>query len=218
MNVSEVLAQAWAEVEKAELPAEIQRDAFRAAVRLIAFASDQDEAGPGDSVRQDAGAQRARTKRAPVKTTAKAADQAAQPSALPSLTEKEFLRKLAAETSVAENKLERIYHLHEGQPQISLPSSRLGANTKSKAVAIAQLIAVARAIAYHEDGTPISVIRQECRLLRAFSEKHFSEHVADINGFVVVGTRGDKMLKVRAAGEAAFPGLIDRLLGEAETE
>jgi len=215
MNVSEVLAEAWAAVEKAKLPTEIQRDAFREAVRLIASADDPDDDDrPRGSARQDGGAQRASTKRAPAK--AKAADQATRPSSLPSLTEQEFLGKLSAESGLATEKLERIYHLQDGQPQISLSPSKLGANMKTRMTTIAQLVTVARAYAFDEDGTPMTVIREECRRLRSLN-RNINTYAGGLDGFVYVGSSRDKKLKVRPAGEAAFPALVDRLLGEAET-
>jgi hypothetical protein len=218
MDVSNVLAKAWAEVEKAGLPPAMQEAAFREAVQLLSAgpshpgARQDDDEVPRQQRRTSTAKPKAKSPRAA--TRKRGSDTASVQNTLPALTEEEFYTKLEDETGVNKDKLEQVLHLDAGIPQISLKPALLGNALKDRMIVIAQLLCVTRAIAFGEDGTSMRVIRAECRRLRSFDEKNINKYLSEVDGLVYVGPSRDKRLKVRPAGERAFPGVIDKLLGE----
>ncbi len=208
--------QAWSQVEKAKVPPALQEVAFKEAVALLTGSG----GGGGSNGRgraTNAGNDGASV--TPKKRPAKAARKSA-PAGVPPVTdtltpigEDEFFEKIEDETGVPKDKLERVFHLENGLPQLSVKSNQLGSALKERMETIAKVLCVARAVAYSEDGTSMRILRAECRRLRSLDEKDVNKYLSEIDGLVYVGPPRDKRLKVRPAAEAAFPAVIDKLLG-----
>ena len=211
MDISNILATAWAEVEKADLPVALQEAAFREAIRLLTTDESQPGASEGAAPAKSVGSKTPR-KRAPRASSTAGVSTPVQDTG-PVIAEDEFFGKVEHETGVSRDKLEQVFHLDDGVPQISLRPAQLGDALKDRMVAIAQILCVARSVAFAEDGTSMRVIRAECRRLRSLDDKNINKYLSNIDGLVYVGGTRDKRLKVRPAAERAFPAVIDKLLG-----
>jgi hypothetical protein len=119
MDVSEILTEALAAVDKAKVPAELRGVALREAIRLLApggatgsTVQNKAPAAPrtgGGARRSGGGAGRARPAQGAAAETP--ADAAVDADA--------FFAKVASETGIALDKLERVINVDGGKPQIN---------------------------------------------------------------------------------------------------
>lgn len=212
MDVSEVLSRAWTEVEKAGLPAELHPAAFVEAVRLIAGDAVGAMQAPPSGGKSRGGAGRAAGAR-----KVQAAPRARQQDDI-AVDPEEFYEKIADETGVDRDKLERLIHFDGATPRLNLPARKLGDNLKSRMVAVAQILPVARHYGLDENETSTRVVREECDRLKCLDAKNINTYLGDLDGITYAGPRDNKVLKVRPAGVTAFVTTVDNLLGEASRE
>jgi hypothetical protein len=201
MEVSETLKRAWSAVETAGLPERIQEAAFREAVRLLAPppAGAMGEAPP-----------QALT---PAGYAGGAGGREAAGGSGELVSEDQVYDRVAAHTGVARDRLEQVVHLDGEVLKVSIPGLRLGRNNAERSRAVAQLLTISRGFGFEESETPLEVIRAECDRLRVYDQNNFSSYIRALNGFVVTGTGGNRRLRAKSAGIAAFPALLDTLLG-----
>jgi hypothetical protein len=202
MEVSETLKKAWAAVEGADLPETIHEVAFREAVRLLVPApmgvvpiaakpglvkpaGDAGGASRGDSG-NDIGV---------------------------TVSEEEIYQRVVAQTGVDRDKLEQVVHLDGEVLKVSLPGIKLGKNNAERARAVAQILTISRSFGFDEAETSLDLIRAECDRLRVYDQNNFSSHMKALNGFVVTGTGTNRRVRAKSAGIAAFPALLDTLVG-----
>lgn len=206
MEINELLKKAWAEVERANLPAPLNEIAFKEAIRLLTYG---DERSPGTS-----GTAGTKSKPSGTATSGSSSERgSASPvaeSGLPSISEDEFFQKLEREAGVSRDKLERVIHYDGKTPIINLPGRALGASQKQKQIAIAQVLPVVRQYGLGEAETSAAVVRQECERLRC-ADRNLSKYLADLDGIVYTGPSRRKALKVRRVD--AFQRVVDQLLG-----
>ncbi|UFU06588.1 hypothetical protein [Ruania halotolerans] len=199
MDVSKTLAEAWAAVEKANLPEALQQVAFKEAVALLGGD------GTGSQAQQD----HPPVKKAPAsKTKTKAAKVDEHESEVVDATT--FFEAVAGETGVPVEDLEQLFYLDKGAPRINLTSSALGTSLKGKQVNVAVLIAVARHFGLNEDETSAAIIREECSRLRC-ADRNLATNMKGLAGIVLSGG-STKTLKVRPAANASFVEKVKALL------
>jgi hypothetical protein len=123
-----------------------------------------------------------------------------------------FLQRLHRETEVDSGKLERVFHIEDGQPRISVQVRRLGGSMRQQARTVAQLVVVARQCGLGEVETLMTVVRTECDRLRCL-ETNTSKYLRDLDGILTTGPPADRRLRVRAGGVEAFRRAVDSVLG-----
>jgi hypothetical protein len=211
MEASEILQKAWTAVQDAGLPADLHEVAFREAVRLLSMQQPTPVSATAGAAANANG-----TGTGTGTGTGRGDGSGAQSgdSAATQVTEDQMYNEVVAGTGVDRNKLERLVHLDDGGPRLSLPGLKLGKNTADKARAVAQVLTIVRGFGLHEDATPLEVIRTECSRLKVYDQPNFSRQVTNIDGFAAVGTGQSRRLRAKAPAVAAFSDLVDKLLGE----
>lgn len=122
---------------------------------------------------------------------------------------------MSEHTGVAVEKLERVFHLDNGVVRILLNHTALGSSAADKTRAAAQIITVVRKVGMGHTDTDFDIIREECQRKHFYDSGNFaSKHVPNIDGFAVKGEGRNKRLEARNGGLAAFPVLVDKVLGE----
>jgi hypothetical protein len=206
MEVSETLKQAWAAVQEASLPQEIQAVAFREAVRLLTPSTSPSGIGrvgkPGQSGGGDGGAPSAGTGGGAV----------GQGGGI-TVSERELLEKVATQTGVELEKLDLLVHIDDGALKVSIPGIKLGQNNADKTRAIAQIFTVVRGFGLDEDGTSIELVRSETQRLKCYDSANFSSQLSKLQGYVIKGSGANRRIYAKAGGLKEFPGLVDSVLG-----
>jgi hypothetical protein len=198
MEVSDVLKDAWAAVEAAELPSEIQPVAFREAVRLLSPVSSATTSAvlmPGHSTDSTPGI--------------------AEPDGgavhVP-VSEREIYDRVVEHTGVDRQKLEHLVHMDDDGPRMSVAGLKLGKNNAERARAVAQIITMVRSFGIGDTDTPLEVIRAECDRLKVYDSANFSSQVRALNGYVITGTGQNRRVRAKSAAVQAFSGFVDGLL------
>jgi hypothetical protein len=206
MDVGALLAQAWAEVEKAGLPAEMKEVAFKEAIALLARESD-------DYVAPESAPKKARVTSAPSTKAAgspkiEAEDRGSMAS---SASSDELFDKFAHEVGIEKDDLEQVFYFENGLPILNGPTRKLGASKAAQCRAVA----LALAVAYHFvlDVTDISIksIREECERLKCYDQDNFSAYLGSAKGVNYIGPRGKKVLRVKADAIDLVRTLVDSI-------
>jgi hypothetical protein len=116
-------------------------------------------------------------------------------------------------TGVDSKKLERLVHLDDNEPKISISGLKLGKNNAERTRAVAQILTVTRSFGLEENETPLEIIRTECDRLKVYDSANFSSYMRALNGYVVTGNGSNRRLRIKSPGVSAFPALVDNLLG-----
>lgn len=205
IEVIEVLKKAWIAVEDAGLPEGIQSVAFREAVRLLVPATSAPGAAALGVVKPNGNGG----------AGAVGSGGGSQGDSGITASEDEIYVKVAAQTGVDRNRLEEVVHLDGGVLKVSIPGLKLGKNNAERARAVAQILTITRGFGLEENETSLEVVRAECDRLRVYDPNNFSGHMKALVGYVITGTGSNRRLRAKGPGIAAFPGLVDSLLGEA---
>ncbi|WP_241060380.1 hypothetical protein [Streptomyces marispadix] len=198
MEVSDVLKDAWAAVEAADLPGEIQPVAFREAVRLLSPASSATTSAMLTSGHS--------TDSAP--GTVEPEGSAAHAP----IAEREIYDRVVEHTGVDRAKLEHLVHMDDDGPHMSVPGLKLGKSNAERARAVAQIIIMVRSFGIGENETPLEVIRAECERLKVYDSANFSSQVRALNGYVVTGSGQNRRVRAKSAAVQSFSGFVDSLL------
>jgi hypothetical protein len=202
MNVSETLKQAWAAVQEASLPEEMHEVAFREAVRLLAPAS-----------KEIAGERGMGTPSGNKSSGGTGGSGGSESDGGPSRTENEIYDLVVQQTGVDRDKLAQVVHLDDDDPKVGIAGIKLGKNNAERARAVAQILTMTRGFGLGESETSLEIIRAECDRLKVYDSANFSSHMKALTGYVITGTGQNRRLRARGPGVAAFPGLVDNLLG-----
>lgn len=199
MEPADVLKKAWAAVQEADLPEALQSVALREAVRLISPVATPIATPPAN--KQTNGG-------------SKGAASSDSGDASPSLDENAIYDAVVKQTGVSRDKLEQVVHLDDDGLRVSLPGLKLGKNNAERARTVAQILTITRGFGMPENETSVEVIRAECDRLKVYDSANFSAHIKALNGYVINGTGSNRRLRMKGPGIAAFPALIDGLVGE----
>jgi hypothetical protein len=202
MELAQSIRTAWTAVEESGVPEHMQELAFKEALRSLLGTAPQ--AAPG---------QQSKLKRS---------DDGGEPTgdddgegAPPTVDEHAVIAAVSEHTGVAVEKLDRVFHLDNGVVKILVNHSSLGSNAADKTRAAAQIITVVRKVGMGHADTDFDIIREECQRKHFYDSGNFaSKHLPNIDGFAVKGEGRSKRLEARNGGLAAFPVLVDKVLGE----
>jgi hypothetical protein len=205
MELTESIRTAWTAVEESGIPEHMQELAFKESLRSLLGTAPQvargqqsklvrsDEVGGGGDPAGDGNGE----------------------GAAPTVDEHAVIAAVSEHTGVAVEKLERVFHLDSGVVKILVNHTALGSNAADKTRAAAQIITVVRKVGMGHADTDLDIIREECQRKHFYDSKNFaSKHLPSIDGFAVKGEGRSKRLEARNGGLTAFPGLVDRVLGE----
>jgi hypothetical protein len=189
----------WSSVQESKIPEHLHEAAFREGLRsLLAPAQGGDERPLPRRDAKPSGESAGSSDETPV-----------------GVNEADVIRKVAEETGVPSEKLERVFHIDDGAIKLIGQHTRFGSRTSEQARTIAQIVTIVRKTGMGASDTPFEVIKAACETKHAYDPKNFtSEHMPKIEGFVVKGEGRNRRLEARGPGITAFPGLIDRVLGE----
>ena len=201
-EVSETLKKAHDAVVAAEIPEQFHEIAFREAVRLLAPVAQP--VITAATPRQSA----ATAGMAPTKSVG-------TEDSAPVVSEDEMYERVVMQTGADRAKVEEVFHEDSNVPVVSLPGLRLGKNNAETTRVNAQVLTIARGFGLGENDTSIEVIRNEAIRLKCYDSANFTSHLATLDGYVVTGSGQNRRIRARASGIAAFPALVDRLVGEA---
>lgn len=207
MNVSEQLAQAWADVEAAGLPEHVQATALVEALRLRSSGG----ASTGSSGGSSTPAKKTSAKKTAAKDKSTPADSSTSPPQ--DVDEDVFYAAIEHETGVSVDDLEAILFIKDGRPHINAPRRMLGDTLKQSQANVATLIAVARHFGLGEAEVPDSAVREECQRLGIF-DRNFAANVKGISGILQTGDR-NKVFKIRNAATATFTAAVAAVSGNA---
>jgi len=200
MEVSEVLRQAWSDVEKAGLPEAVQPIAFREAVRLLAPETPAASPKRFGVERKDTGSRSGN-------------GATGSGDGRVDISEEQIYDRVVEHTGVDRGRLEEVVHLDDDGPRVSLPGFRLGNNNAERTRAVAQILTIARGFGMEENETPLEVIRTECIRLKVYDSANFSSHIGKLSGYVVSGSGQHRRLRAKSTGIQGFPALVDGLVG-----
>jgi hypothetical protein len=206
MDVSGVLKKAWAAVNDAGLPVEVQAVAFREAVRLLA---------PESSAPGIARTHRGETRGVGGSASAGRPDVgSANGEMVPSASEDEVYERVVTQTGVDRHRLEQVVHLDGDALKVSIPGIKLGKNNAEKTRALAQILTIVRGFGLDEQDTSVEVVRTEAARLKCYDSANFAAHLGKLNGYVITGSGANRRIRAKAAGIQAFPALLESLLGD----
>lgn len=186
MDVSEILKKAWKAVEDAGVPTQVEEVAFREAVRLLSPAS----AAPPTAARQTGPTEARRA------AAAGGRERKVENGATTKVSDEELYEQVAGHTGVEKGKLERVVHMEDGVPQVALTRVQLGSSNAKRAQAVAQVVAVARALTLREAEPPLDAIREECERLRVYDPGNFSTQMRALDGFQIKGAGKARRIRV----------------------
>lgn len=219
MSVGDVLAAAWAEVEKAGLPDHLQPLAFQEAVRLLStnVVPEVTMNGVGASSKQQASGTSARGR---PKKSAASKTQPSTPTTtdlvVPDISEDEFYDSIVRATGVDRDKLSRVMVVDNGLPRITLRAAQLGQSARERMVAVTKLIVVARTCGLGEKEVRLTNARKACEALRCLDSPNFNKCVNRLDGFTyLAGPNNTSRMRLRTEGEQSFVSLVDLLTAPA---
>lgn len=203
-RLSKSMKISWAAVEESGVPDPVQKFAFREALRSLLnttpqFAGRYDHQPPLTPEE---------------KQTGKASEAASEQPV--SVIEAEVLKLVSEETGVTVDRLEQVFHVDDGVVKLIGQHTKYGSGTAEQARAVAQIVTIVRKIGMGSSETSFEVIRAACESKHCYDSSNFASlHMPRIEGFVVKGEKKSRRLEARGPGIAAFPGLIDKVLGAA---
>lgn len=196
---------AWAVVEESEVPNHVQELAFKEALRTLlgtipkstssagnhgAFSTPQvNTNGDPDTVGDDQ---------------------------LTLQTDESVLLRVFEETGVPLDKLEQVFYVDDGVIKRIGQYTRYGSNTTERARCIAQIVTVVRKLGMGQNDTSFAIIKEACASKYCYDSKKFaSDHMPNIDGFIVRGEKKNRRIEARGKGISTFIDLIDKILGTA---
>jgi len=210
MDVSETLKSAWAAVEEAGLPEQIQQVAFREAVRLLVpsqvlavpTATGSTSGQAGNSQMMNGFVESSASRGAASDDGLKIAE-----------AESVILDRVERQTGVSRAKLDDLVYLDDGVLKISLPGIKLGKNNADKTRAIAQILTIVRGFGLDEVETSLELVRDEAQRLKCYDSSNFSAHVRALDGYLVTGSGTNRRIRAKSGGINGFPAFVDDILG-----
>jgi hypothetical protein len=200
VEVSETLKRAWTAVQEAGLPEQMHGVAFREAVRLLA---------PDVHL----ASKKLRTGSASAEGSGGASGSGGPNDAASGVTEEQMYERVVQQTGVDRDKLEKIVHLDDDGPKVSIAGIKLGKNNAERARVVAQILTIVRGFGLGESEIPLEVIRTECDRLKVYDSANFSSHMKALSGYVINGVGQNRRLRPKGQGIGAFSGLVSGLLG-----
>lgn len=197
MEFETVLKQALADVEAAEVPADLKEFAFAEAVKHYAARMGSTEALPARAQSNgETGGVGSPLRRPPGS---------------------DIFDKVAAETGVSREDLEQVFYMDGDVPAINQPARKLGVNKADRHRAIALLLIGMRHYGLDETEVALDVVRDACVRMSTYDSANFSNYMGGVSGITLTGPRGKKVLRPRPDAKAKFKEKIASILGTSDT-
>ncbi len=201
-DLSASVRAAWAAVADADLPDEMQKIAFKEALRAALGSS-----APRDSVAPQ------RTSHNGSQSSSGVRDDSTPE--VSTVAEAEVLGKVSEGTGVPVEDLEQVLNIDNGTVKLLGLHTKYGSSTADQARAVAQIVTVVRNLGMGESDTSFDIIKLACESKHCYDSKNFASiHLPKIAGFVVRGEKRGRRLEARGPGIEAFAGLIAKVLGK----
>lgn len=214
MDTTDILKKAWQVVVDSGVPAEVQGEAFKAAIADIRGAAPEaTPAAPNGGVQ-------APKKRAP-KTTAPrkpANGGSGDESVLSDVGEADsFLASIAHETGVAEEDLRDVFHVENGAVELKLASKELGSSNKEKTTTIAILLAGALFGGTDQQRLPFPDVHEVCKSKRCYDQANASTYLKALTGFAALGKGKNQDITAKSGWEAEFAKAVGRVIDKSDS-
>ena len=194
MSTSQVVKEAWANVNEADLPESMKEAAFREVLRSMLAGAE-----PVGKPRYLAPKMSIKPEGDPDRTE---------------IDEAEMVNAVCHATGADADKLERLVMVDDGVIKLVPPGKDLGKSNAEATRVVAQILTIVGACGLDRKDTEFEVIRKECDRLRVYDSKNFaSNHLKKIDGFVVKGTGSGRRLEPKSVGIRAFSDLVEKLVG-----
>jgi hypothetical protein len=199
MEVNKVLAEAWAEVEKASLPEQLREVAFKEAIAMLT--SEKTPKQSGDS-------RHPRSPRPKVDDVEKGSNDGKQGPA-------DLLSKFSHEADIPVDVLEEILYFDDGLPRLSGPARKLGVRKSDQMRRVAIVLTGAYLYALDQTDVPAKVIRAECDRLKILDGGNFATVMGDTPVVVGTGSARSRNFKLKSgtAGLTALKTAINEIRG-----
>jgi len=187
MNIEELMAKAWAAVQKSGIPDSLHEVAFKEAVDYLR--AEESGANGRDSGAERSGSSsetpKAKTKRSRSKP------ELAQPAETVSIDKEEFFSRLVHETDVPDQDLRDILELGGGGAvHVTVATKDHGDSRSEQARTVVALVAGARHAGLGEDPINGTVVREEVKRKRCFDTNNYSaKALGQLKGFNPGGQR-----------------------------
>jgi hypothetical protein len=192
-HVTDVLKRAMAVVEDAEVPDELRRAAFTAAVGLLAGATTVRGSAPPTPGRQPAG-----TPPGPAATDADP-----------------LTAKIAAGLGVEAAKVERVFAEKDGEPVLTIKSAKLPRSKAGGAHDIALLLMGARQASGIDEYTEAGRLRDETKRYGKFDGKNFGTQMKSLDNYILTDGKGAAAKrKLTVTGLEAAGELVEKYAEE----
>lgn len=189
-TLTTTVRKAWAAVEEAGVPGQVQEVAFTEVLRSLlgtktqrASSAEQYESQPShaESAREDSNA--------PEEAS----------SSIPS--EEDIFQTVSAETGVDVEKLEQIFLVDDEVVKLVGQHTKYGSTTAEQARTVARIVTAVRKLGMGHSATSFDLIKEACEGKHCYDSKNFaSKHMQGIDGFVVKGEGRGRRLEVRGSG------------------
>lgn len=201
MEVEELLAKAWAAVEKSGVPKEVREIAFKEAVSFLRGAGSVKAEERGVQDAPPLGEPAAKRSASP-KRSAKRAAVASEARATLNVDEDEFFARLASESGAEETDLRDILNLlADGTVQVIPPTRKLGSSAAQQARTVIALVAGARAYGLGEKPVSDASVRAELQRKNCWQRSNYAaSHLGTMLGFNAAG-QGEILLNSKWVGE-----------------
>jgi hypothetical protein len=213
MDTADMLKKAWQVVVDSGVPAEVQGEAFKAAIADIRGATPQ--APPA----APSGGAKAPKKHAAKSTAPRqpANGDSGDGSVLDDVGEADdFFASIAHETGVSEQDLRDVFHVENGAVELKLASKDLGSSNKEKTTTIATLLVGALLGGTDHHRLPFSDVHEVCKSKRCYDQANASTYLKALPGFAALGKGKNQDLTAKSGWEAEFAKAVERVLGKGD--
>jgi hypothetical protein len=184
VELSDLLASAWAAVEQSRVPAEQQSVAFREAISILREDGVPSPGGGSNGVRKGAAGKKAAGKKAAAPSRRRKNDSTSEDGASVEVpSEAEFFAQLADESAVDETDLRDVLQLRpNGDIHVTPATRKLGESKQQQTATIAALVGGARAFGLQESPIDGKKVREEVQRKNAFNGPNYSKHLSRLKG------------------------------------
>lgn len=200
MEVEDLLARAWAAVEKAGIPEPLHDYAFREALSRL------DKA---------ASASRPESKHAeaPAEAPTLPAEDKGSTTKSKTVHQSDLFAKFASDSDLPIEDLERAFFFNDGVPHLNVARTKLGNNAADQAKAVA--VAITAAYDFALDKTPIAeaAVRDEVNRLRISVGQNWSRTMRSLQGAGWIGLARQKQFKTTNTTQEELRKILKNALG-----
>ncbi|MFE7507456.1 hypothetical protein [Promicromonospora sp. NPDC057488] len=195
MGVEELLARAWAAVEKAGIPEPLHEYAFKEALARLDGSTSVESQSTQDGSPNPAGTKPAPTEEAPADLS-------------------DPFAKFAHESGVPVEDLERTFFFTEdGLPHLNGPRAKFARNAADQAKVVAVAITAAYNFVLDQKTVPDEVIKTEAARLKIDIGGNWARAMTKLQGASWVGQARQKQFKTTSTTADSLQNIVKKILG-----